>query len=407
VSVEGVHAASAELRSGVSPRLIAVANAVVFGLVPLVLAVSSVASDWHAGAPGFDFRGTLWDPGIAILHGHSPYPPPHEADLRTGNPAVYPPTLMLVVAPLTLLPWQVGLAVWLGLVAGAVGLALRLLGVRDPRVYGVALVFSPLLSGFAEGNAVLLLPLGLAALWRWRDRPWSAAAATAGLIVTKVFLWPVLVWLVVTRRVRAASYSVLLAAGAVTVSWAAIGFEGAGSYPALLRALDHVYSRHSQSLYALGAAAGLSDTAAKTFGVAAALAILAAGVAVARRADGDGRLFAAAAIAGLALTPIGWSYDYVVLLVPLALVSRVLSRLWLIPIAFWLPVALGGVWQARAPCCRPSGVDAAAWHTLNTVSAPASLGCYAALLGLTALVTVGPMRRVASRASSGRARADA
>jgi hypothetical protein len=114
-----------------------------------------------------------------------------------------------------------------------------------------------------------------------------------------------------------------------------------------------------------------------------------------RRVDGDRRLFAAAAVAGLALTPIGWSYDYVVLLVPLALVSRGLSRQWLIPIVFWLPVAVDGIGQASAPCCRPSG------------AALPSPACYAALLGLTAVVTIGPTRRAASRASSGRARAAA
>ena len=70
----------------------------------------------------FDFRGTLWDAAIAVREGRSPYPAPVVDEVRVGNPAVYPPLLMLLVAPLTFLPWAVGATLWT--VALCAGLAI-------------------------------------------------------------------------------------------------------------------------------------------------------------------------------------------------------------------------------------------------------------------------------------------
>src|SRR5438874_5045179 len=79
----------------------------------LVLLTAVLVGAIRGHVLGFDFRGTLWDPGQAILSGRSPYPAPHAAALRTGNPAVYPPAIMLLVSPLTLLPWAAGVTIWL------------------------------------------------------------------------------------------------------------------------------------------------------------------------------------------------------------------------------------------------------------------------------------------------------
>jgi hypothetical protein len=122
----------------------------------------------------------------------------------------------VIVAPLTLLPWSVGIAVWLVVSVLAATGALWLLGVRDSRVYAVALGSGPLLIGFIFGNVTLLLLFGLAAAWHWRDRPSISAPVVAALIVAKIFLWPLPIWLLVTRRVRALAYVVgyaVLAAG--------------------------------------------------------------------------------------------------------------------------------------------------------------------------------------------------
>jgi len=59
---------------------------------------------------GFDFRGTLWEPGRAILAGSSPYPAPDA--VADGNPSVYPPPILLAALPLALLPLSVATVIW-------------------------------------------------------------------------------------------------------------------------------------------------------------------------------------------------------------------------------------------------------------------------------------------------------
>ena len=75
-------------------------------------------------AVGFDFEGTLWNSGLAIREGHSPYPAPTVDEVDVNNPALYPPLLPVAIVPLTLLPWSMGVAVWIVVLAVAVGLSL-------------------------------------------------------------------------------------------------------------------------------------------------------------------------------------------------------------------------------------------------------------------------------------------
>ncbi len=117
----------------------------------------------------FDFRGTLWDAAIAIREGDSPYPAPVVDEVRVGNPAVYPPLLMLLVTPLTFLPWAVGATLWTGALCAGVAGALYVLGVRDPRCYALAFLTNLVVTGLVFGNATLLLVPLVALAWRWRD----------------------------------------------------------------------------------------------------------------------------------------------------------------------------------------------------------------------------------------------
>ena len=51
------------------------------------------------------------------------------------------------------------------------------------------------------GTIEPLLLLAVAAAWRWRDASVAGAARSAAAIVLKLFLWPLAVWLALTRRV--------------------------------------------------------------------------------------------------------------------------------------------------------------------------------------------------------------
>ena len=142
---------------------------VVFGVAGLFafdLAWESVDEGWL----GFDFEGTLWDAAIAVLEGRTPYPAPVIREVEVGNPALYPPLLFLLVTPLTVLPWSLGLAAWIAILGAAVIGTLYLLGVRDVRSYLAALIWVPVAEGLLWGNATLLLLPFVALAWRWRSQ---------------------------------------------------------------------------------------------------------------------------------------------------------------------------------------------------------------------------------------------
>src|SRR5438046_130563 len=82
--------------------------------------------------------------------------------------------------------------------------------------------------------APLWVVVGLAVVWRYRDRR-AVAALVPGLVVAlKIFFWPLLIWLVATRRYRTAAFAALASVVLVVVPWAGIGFAGLRGYPHLL-----------------------------------------------------------------------------------------------------------------------------------------------------------------------------
>ena len=79
---------------------------------------------------------------------------------------------------------------------------------------------------------------------------------------------------------------------------------------------------------------GLGSTVGNVLTVAAGLSLLVACVVFARRSD-DARSFTCAVAATLAVSPIVWLHYLVVLLVPMAILRRRFSALWLLPILLW------------------------------------------------------------------------
>jgi hypothetical protein len=283
---------------------------------------------------GDDFE-IFWRAGNAILHGDSPYPPPDREVLASEDEFVYPAPAGLAAALFAWLPMSVAEAAFLVLLTGAVVASLWSLGVRDWRCYGAAFLSRPTIDAILTGTVSPLLLLGVALLWRHRNRAYLAGGIAAGIVVVKLFLWPLLVWLLVSRRVRSALVAVLLATVVSLASWAIIGFAGLTDYPSLLRALADDLEGKGYSLVALGLASGLDVSGARLLMYAAGAALLAAVVRWSVPGEvGDRRSLAAAVGAALALSPIVWSHYWVLLLAPLALARPRWSPLWLLPIAF-------------------------------------------------------------------------
>jgi hypothetical protein len=305
-----------------------------FGAVPAVVAALVLAP---AVGPsfGFDFH-IFWDASRQVLHGRSPYPSPaavaQVTDPAAGHFFVYPPLLAFALAPLAALPFGAAAAIYTVLLIGAMTLTLRLLRVTDWRCYAIAFASLPVLSSLRLGAISPLLALAAAVAWRWRDRWLVVGAAVGGAVVAKLFLWPLVVWLLVTRRFRAAAVATAGAAAATLVTWAIVGFAGLREYPDLLRTLSRVESDWGFSVAALGNRLHLPCLAIAACVVAGLLVTAYTGPAD----DRDARLFGAAIAVALLLTPILWLHYFTLALVPLALARPRLSAAWLLPLGFWV-----------------------------------------------------------------------
>lgn len=271
----------------------------------------------------FDLH-VMWTAGHDIASGQSPYP------------FVYPAPAAFLMVPFGILPWKLAVVAFMLLLIGSLVLALRLLRVTDWRCYAAALACVPMTSSITIGTLSPLLLLAAAAAWRYRDRRLWVAAAIVGAVATKIFLWPLVIWLVATRRFRTAATTIGLGIATVFGSWAILGFDGLMEYPQRIGRIAGLEQDRSYSPFALARSLGVSTTAAQVMVALLAVAAIAAIVLLARGRDGDRRAFVAAIGAGLVLSPIVWVHYLVILFAPIALYQRRLSAAWVLPLLFWL-----------------------------------------------------------------------
>ena len=327
------------------------ADKVLFGVLPPVTLTVLIIARFAIGKHfGFDYK-PLWQASHHLFHGESPYPPPHASALRNEQQFVYPPIAAVLAAPLAVLPFIVAAILFAAIELVGTVLTLRVLGVRDWRCYGVALLWLPVIENVLIGSISTLLALGLAVAWRYRDSRWTAPFVVAAVIASKVFLWPVLLWLVATRRGMAAARALLIAGVAVLGSWALIGFAGLGSYPRLLDVLSRLEQWKSYSAVAFGIVLGLSAGEARVLALAACVVVL-IGVVLSVRLrhgnpDADRQAFILAIAAAFLFSPIIWMHYLAILVVPIALTRRTLTPLWFVPLAMWATPGQshGNAWQ--------------------------------------------------------------
>jgi alpha-1,2-mannosyltransferase len=310
-----------------------------FTIVLVVLAagimLGAVALSADAGLLAWDVRFAYLPAAEALLDGESPYPALDDPILEDQKGYVYPPQLLLALVPLTPVPVGVASALVAALLLALVALTLRVLEVRDVRCYAAAFLWVPSLSGVLLGNISIPLAFAVAVAWRYRDEVWPPAWALGLAVSAKLLMWPLLVWMVVTRRLRATLYALALGASVTLVAWAIIGFDGLSGYPDLLERLSEIQAERSYSIVGMAATAGLGDVVGQALTLLVGGALLAGCVVYARRGD-DQRSFTCAVAATLALSPIVWLHYLVVLLVPVAIARPRFSALWLLPVLLWV-----------------------------------------------------------------------
>ena len=307
-----------ELRDRTRLALVAV-------LAPLVTAMALVTIVATAtGGIAVDFRWHFLPAAEAMVDGGSPY-------AVAGY--VYPPQLAFALTPLTVLPEDIAILIGLVASAGLLIATLAILGVRDPLCYLAMFAWAPTWHDLNMISVTPALAFGLALAWRYRDRTWPPAIGLALTISTKVFLWPMFVWTLATRRVRLAAFAAGVGLAITAALWFALGFDGLVDYPGRLRDLSATESirRDSYSFVGLATTLGLGVVVGQAMMLVTGVSLMVGSFVRGRKGDDLGA-FCLALAAALALTPILWMHYLLLLMVPLAIARPRFTPLWLLPI---------------------------------------------------------------------------
>jgi alpha-1,2-mannosyltransferase len=200
---------------------------------------------------GYDFSA-YWLAGRHVLTGQPLYTAtqlagPYEPQQQGQFLYLYPPFLAVAVSPLAALfsaDYGAAMAVWALL--GTVAVILVVLGVasverltRDAwqaaMLVGGAFAFPPLVAELILGNVHVLLLALFAIAWvgtrRGRTGEALAGVAVGGATLVKLFPAVVVVWLLVTRRWRAAVWAVAGAVGLALLTLPIVGLQPWLDYP--------------------------------------------------------------------------------------------------------------------------------------------------------------------------------
>jgi hypothetical protein len=212
---------------------------------------------------------------------------------------------------------------------------LWILAIRDWRCYGATLLWLTVWGAVQTANLSLVFTLGVAGLWCLRERALPAGGLVALMIAGKLFLWPLALWLVATRRWRATAAAVTIGALASAAAFAVVGFDRVSRVLTLLRGNVEDNGTKPYTIVAVVQQLG----APQAVGFALCWVTGAVVLAVAARAGIRGADAASLSLflgAALLLSPVVWSHYLALLLVPVALARPRFSGLWLLPLPLWV-----------------------------------------------------------------------
>ena len=338
-------------------------------VVPVAFALLVVVLGYLNSWPiGFDFRGTLWEPARALLDGAAIYPEPTRDSHRARQPGCLPPVFILASVPLALAA-----------------------GRRPPRGCGSACsacawsrrcgssgcetgaaTCSPITSpvtvhGLFYGNLTIVMVLLVALAWRYRERGWIAGIALGAAVAAKLFVWPLVVWLLLTRRFARPPGRSALASCSCSAHGPLIGFEGFRDYPKLLRVVQDVYAERSISVSTVAGALGaLGVRRRRARGARWGSPASASPPGSFARDDGDRRAFAVLVAACVLASPIVWPNYAALLFVPIAVTWPRLAPVWFFGYVTWLIGALASNNTVVDAGPVPRGVPEQAWLWSHT-----------------------------------------
>jgi alpha-1,2-mannosyltransferase len=326
--------------------------------VPLLAVAAIVAAIVIVFLPltrSYDFDVFL-HAGYAVVHGQSVYPNPGSPAVYSGSSFVYPYFAVWPFMALATMSAGSSTVLFFCVCVCAV-LAAGFAGARGdpwPAILTLGTAFT--ITGLQLGALSPLLFVGAVFLWRLRERPILLALLAAPVIACKLFLAPLLVWLLLARRYRALAY-----ASASTLALLALSFALGPIGPApYLQLLSQLGAHEASSGFGLVGAlmnAHLGSGAAEATAVTVALALFAAAHVHFRRTHDERASFCAGIVAALILTPVLWSH-YLILLSAILLVLGARRR--------WFVMLMLASWVISSPHGVHIGRD-----TIEAIASPA------------------------------------
>jgi hypothetical protein len=307
----------------VSPGVRHLLAIVFLGALPLAVAIVMFATAGSSDSLSADFHNELYPEAELLLDWENPFPGP-DHPLEEGKNLIWPPLAALLVAPLTILPpggadWVIAL-----LSLAAALLSLRMVGVRDWRVYGAFALWPAVIGEIRVSHLTAFLCLLIALAWRFRETRGAPGIALGVAVAVKFFLWPVLVWTAAIGKAREALLAAAVAAASLLL---VLPFTGLDDYVRTLLELGRTFDQDSSSVFGFIVQLGAPEAAARVATLVLGLTLI---VACWRRAS-----LGLAVAAALVLSPIVWLDYYAVAAVPLAIVRPRLTWTWLAPLATW------------------------------------------------------------------------
>lgn len=306
------------------------ALAVLAPVATLVLLATYVARHEFA----VDFHYTFWPAGLRILHGLDPYEASHR-QIVGGIAFVYPPLAGFLFAPFALIARGASGALFTFVSIAAIPLSLRLVGVRDWRVYAISFLWFPVINAWQSANLTLLLGLLVALVWRYRETPVLGGLVAAAAISLKPFMWPIVLWLLATRRYRAAVWAIAGTAAVNLAGFAALGFHDISRFLHVSSQVTSALQRTGYGVIALAMRAGASSTLAFGIMILLAAAIAMGCLRVGRRGR-DREALAITVTLMLAASPLVWNHYFALLIVGLGVCRPRLGPEWLLGLLLWV-----------------------------------------------------------------------
>jgi glycosyl transferase family 87 len=294
-----------------------------FGLAPIAVIATMFVVGLDSRPLSHDFHFELYPEAKELLAGRNPFPG-DDFDPASPPNLIWPPVAAYLVAPLTLFPRDTAdlLMACLGLLCFAA--SLRVVGVRDWRVYGAFALWPQVAGEMRLSHLTPQLCLLSALAWRSRRRLIVPGALVGFAVALKLFVWPLFVWLLAIRRPVAAGVSVLVAGASLLL---VLPFTGLGDYVGALLELGRAFDQDSYTIGGMALQLGLPEAAARGVTIVCGTALL--------FAAWRNRSFALAIATALTVSPIIWLDYYAVAGIPLAIARPRVSLVWLLPVLTW------------------------------------------------------------------------